>query len=243
VTPLTLASLLSLASLVAQSEALSSRVPWAEILGPLAPVALSPFFGMALLSGLSILISRGLLPDNVFLHNNPVLNNPTIFAVFLVLAVFTSLPRLTKVSKPLAAIADTLETYAGLVAILVVQWAARHAQADEAAEVVMAGFGSAAVLSVISTVNFLVIQTVRFVGELLVWVSPIPFVDALFEAANKIVCAGLIAIYAFSPWASFFLNVLLFLACAMLFRWSRRTAGRIRGTMREALGRLSRRRA
>ena len=63
-----------------------------EVLGPLAPVALSPFFGLACLSGISILCSNGLLPENEFLVGHEVLNNGYIFVSFLVLTVITSIP-------------------------------------------------------------------------------------------------------------------------------------------------------
>jgi len=46
-----------------------------EALGPLAPVAMSPFFGLACLSGTSILCEMGILPKNDFLQGNEVLNN------------------------------------------------------------------------------------------------------------------------------------------------------------------------
>lgn len=202
--------------------ALSERVPWAEILGPLAPVALSPFFGMACLSGVSMLVTRGVLPENAFLDAHPVLTHPAFFGVFLALAVFTSLPRLTKVSKPLALVCDTLETYAGLVAVVAVQLVRKLLEApDGDATVVAAGFAgipTELLLAGLSVANFIVIQTVRLFFELLVWISPIPLLDAIFEAANKLVCAGLVALYAFSPWAALAFNALLFLLCLALFR-------------------------
>jgi hypothetical protein len=45
------------------------------------------------LSGISLLTTRGLLPENSFLHGHPVLTHPAIFAAFLILAIATSLPR------------------------------------------------------------------------------------------------------------------------------------------------------
>ncbi len=226
---------------LARGQALAGHIPWAEVLGPLAPVALSPFFGLACLSGLSLLVSRGLLPENAFLRDNPVLANPWVFAALLGLALLTSLPRLTKISKPLAQACDFVESYAGLVAVLVVQWVAKQTAAEAPPEVVLAGVGAvthAALLSTVSVLNFVVIQTVRFVFEFLIWLSPIPLVDALFEALNKLVCAGLLALYAFSPWAAFFLNMLMFLICLCLFRWARRKLVGARAILRAGLARV-----
>jgi hypothetical protein len=233
---------------LAGADRVADAVPWSELLGPLAPVALSPFFGLACLSGLSLLVTRGVLPENAFLHGHPVLTHPAVFIAFLALALFTSLPRLTKVSKPLALLCDTMETYAGIVAVIVVQAVTRHLGAAEPDPVVLpAGLGTitwSALLAGLSLANILVIQTVRLFFELLVWISPLPLLDAAFEAMNKVVCAALLALYAFSPWAALLFNTLIFLVCLALFRRARRG---IRGLMerlrlagrwlRETLGR------
>jgi len=233
---------------LAGADRVADAVPWSELLGPLAPVALSPFFGLACLSGLSVLVTRGVLPENGFLHGHPVLTHPALFLVFAALALFTSLPRLTKVSKPLALLCDTLETYAGLVTVLAVQLVSRYGGGPEPDPVMLpAGLGTItwdALLAALSIANILVIQTVRLFFELLVWVSPVPLLDAAFEAMNKAVCAGLLVLYAFSPWAALLFNALLFLVCLALFRRARRG---IRGLMdrlqragrwlRETLGR------
>jgi len=222
---------------LATAHQVSDSVPWTEVLGPLAPVALSPFFGMALLSGLSLLVTRGVFPENALLHGHPVLTHPSVFVLFLALAVFTSLPRLTKVSKPLALLCDTMETYAGVVAVVVVQLVSRHAGASEPAEVVLpAGLGTItwdALLAALSIANILVLQTVRLFFELLVWISPLPLLDALFESMNKVVCAGLLALYAFSPWAALLINAMIFLVCLALLRRARRGIRSLMGRLRE----------
>ena len=208
----------------------------------MAPVVLSPFFGMACLSGVSILITRGVLPDNTLLHAHPVLTHPAFFAVFLALALFTSLPRLSKVSKPLALVCDTLETYAGLVAVIAVQLVKKLLESpDGGAPIAAAGFAgipTELLLAGLSVANFVVIQTVRLFFELLVWISPIPLLDAFFEAANKLVCAGLIALFAFSPWAAFAINLLIFLLCLALFRKAKKGIREIGSRMRAGLDRL-----
>lgn len=229
---------------LAAADKVAEAVPWSEVMGPLAPIALSPFFGMACLSGISLLTTRGVLPENTFLHAHPVLTHPWIFLAFLGLAVFTSLPRLTKVSKPLAQFCDFLETYAGVVAVLVVQVVARYGQTEPPPEVILpAGLGTvtlSTLLAALSVVNILVIQTVRFFFELLVWLSPVPLLDALFEAANKLCCAGLMLLYAYSPWLALFINILLFLICLALFRRARHVSRVVLGRMREASGRFLR---
>ncbi len=202
-----------------QSELLLDKVPVEDLMGPLAPVALSPFFGIACLSGASILVDQGYLPAHPLLAGNRALNRPSVFVAFLLLAIFTSLPRLTKVSKPVAQAADLLETYAGIVAVIVMFHLAAPAESGDTAAVYTAGVGSLTplLLAAAATVNILVIQTVRFFFEFLVFLSPIPFLDALFEGINKAVCLALVALYVASPALAFGLNILLFLLCLALF--------------------------
>ncbi len=230
---------------LAVADRVAEAIPWSEVMGPMSPIALSPFFGLACLSGISLLTTRGVLPDNGFLHGHPVLTHPSIFVALLVLAVFTSLPRLTKVSKPLAQFCDFLETYAGVVAVIVVQVVARYAQVEAPPDVILpAGLGTvtlSTLLAALSVVNILVIHAVRFFFELLVWLSPVPLLDAIFEATNKTFCAGLMLLYAFSPWLALVVNILLFLICLALFRRARKVTGVVLTRMREASGNLWRR--
>lgn len=65
--------------------------------------------------------------------------------------------------------------------------------------------------------NIIVINTIKLACEFFVWLIPIPFVDSIFEAANKIACVCLAMLYAYSPTVSALLNLVLFLACALIF--------------------------
>ena len=197
-----------------------------EALGPLAPVALSPFFGLACLSGASILCDWGWLPENAFLQGNEVLNNPLVFLLFAGLTVVTSVPKLVSVSKIFAEAADRIETYAGIISYGVILLAAREALPQEEVAV----FYSAGVISVTNNgllaiaaaVNIFVIATVRLFFELLVLISPVPTLDAIFELSNKAVAGVLMAIYLFNPWLAFVVNVVIFLLCLVIFRWVNR---------------------
>jgi hypothetical protein len=73
-----------------------------------------------------------------------------------------------------------------------------------------------------SAINIIVINTVKYFFELLVWISPIPALDAIFEATNKSFAAALVAIYAFNPYLAMMLNIILFLICLVIFNWARR---------------------
>lgn len=192
----------------------------AEWLGPLAPVALSPFFGVTLLSGLAISMDKGLVPENRLLARAAPLKSPALFTVFLLLSLLTSLPRLTKLSKPLVQALDFVETWSVVVVMLCIRAFAVRTETDQEVAVMTAGILSmttSGFLMVVGTINIVVIATVRFVTEVLVWLSPIPFVDALFETGNKGLCAGLMAVYAYHPVAALALNLAIFAGCALLY--------------------------
>ena len=103
-----------------------------EWLGPLAPVALSPFFGVMCLSGLS-LWGPDWITDNAVLGSAGPLGNEWLFGAFLLLTLLTSLPRLTKVSKPFAQAVDRLETYAVIVILLTIKFVMSMDQPGETA--------------------------------------------------------------------------------------------------------------
>lgn len=223
---------------IAAAQQLSERISTVEWLGPLAPVALSPFFGIACLSGLSLYGGEWVGGQNALLESS-VLRNPAVFWTFLVLTILTSIPRLTKVSKPLAQAVDQVEAYAGIITMLAVRflpglWAAEATPAEaqtafavgmESVVVVQAGLMSISLdvlLGLAAALNILVINAAKFFFEFLVWITPVPFLDACFEAANKFVCAALMGLYAFSPTAATVFNLLLVVASLFILRWAHR---------------------
>jgi hypothetical protein len=213
-----------------KGEQLSKKISSLEVLAPLAPVALSPFFGITCLSGTSILCSKGVLPENEFLMGNKALNNGLVFVVFLALSIVTSVPKLTAVSKGFAQAADQLETYAGIISYMAILYLAGAGTdtgtADGTQQVIYSAgifsFTKSTLLMIASAINIIVINTVKYFFELLVWISPIPALDAIFEAANKSFAAALVAIYAFNPYLAMVLNIIMFLICLVIFNWARR---------------------
>ena len=201
-----------------------NAIQTSEWLGPLAPIAISPFFGIACLAGLAQFAPESWLAGNQFLSENPVLHNPWVFGIFVGLTLLTSLPRLTKVSKPVAQALDQLETWGAVITLIVIRVAAAYqdGQEPQVAGVIQAGFFSFTMdglMILAAAINVFVINSVKFFFEVLVWLTPVPAIDAIFEAANKSVCAALIAIYAYSPLVATIINGLLFAVCALFFRW------------------------
>jgi hypothetical protein len=203
----------------------------AQNIGPLAPVALSPFFALTCLSGASLLADSGLplvdgLGRNAVLGKGSPLHSWPVFFGLLILTGITTLPKLTKVSKPLGQAIDQIEAHAGIIAVVAVQFLsgldAGGNGPEPAAIVLQAGVFSFSVdllIYAFSAINIFVVNTVKFFFEVLIWLSPFPAVDAAFEAANKAVAGALLAIYLWSPWVALFLNLLIFLICLVIFGW------------------------
>ncbi|MEM9643773.1 MAG: hypothetical protein AAF989_02170 [Planctomycetota bacterium] len=216
-----------IAATSAWANELTDQLNVADWLGPLAPVALSPFFGIALLSGLS-LHGPDWITDNALLGASGPLQSPTLFWIFVGLTALTSLPRLTKVSKPFAQAVDRLEAYSVVVILLVIKVVASM-EASSGAEVAemsapvfhlgIFSFTVDTLLALAMVVNVLVINSVKFFFEFLVWLTPVPFLDAVFEVCNKSLCAVLMAIYAYSPAVATVINLALLVVAAVMLRW------------------------
>ncbi len=217
-----------------RGEQLAQKLGVTEVLGPLAPIALSPFFALTFMSGASLLAETGMVPDaianNALLGAGSPLNNGMVFAGLLALTVLTTLPKLTKVTKPVAQVIDQVEAHSGIIAILAVQALSRMNLGDapqESASVtlIQAGFitfTTSTALMVFSAINIFVINTVKFFFEMMIFLSPFPTVDAIFEAANKAAAGALLAIYVWSPFAATVINLAIFGIALLLFAWVRR---------------------
>lgn len=225
------------------ADSLSEKVSTTEWLGPLAPVAISPFFGITCLAGMSQFGKGTVLEQNNFISTNPVLNNPTIFWVFLVLTLLTSLPRFTKVSKPMAQALDQVETYSGIITLLVIKvlgssLGGGDGEMIETAALVQFGifsFTSDLLLSIAAVINIIVINTIKFFFEVLILITPVPFLDAAFEAGKQATCVGLLAIYAFSPLVATIINLVIFVACLFAYRWIHRRVAYARSVLFDPL--------
>lgn len=197
----------------------------AEWLGPMAPVALSPFFGITCLSTLAMFGGDWIAKGNPLLGENSPMHNPAVFWTFFTLTILTSLPRLTKVSKPFAQAVDQLEAWSGIVTMLVMKFLLTNAGSDAEPAMVQAGvveFSSETLLMLAAVINIFVINAVKFFLEVLIWLTPIPMLDALFEFCNKTLCAALMALYAWSPAIATGLNLAMFAVALCVFGWMHR---------------------
>ena len=231
----------------AKIDNITSSIKASEWLGPLAPIAISPVFGITILAGISQF--GGSWVENSFISDNPVLSNPAVFWVFLCLTIMTSLPRFTKVSKPAAQAIDQLEAYAGIITIVLIRLVTSMGDSGSmdsvgaTAMVVEMGIftmGADVLLSLAAIVNIFVINTVKFFFEVMVWLIPFPMVDAALELTNKSLCAGLMAVYAWSPTVATIINLVIFISCLFAFRWINRRVQYMRSVLCDPIWNLIR---
>ncbi|MFN9720441.1 MAG: hypothetical protein ACK58L_17215, partial [Planctomycetota bacterium] len=160
---------------ITEVQQFGQSLSFAEWLGPMAPVALSPFFGITCLSALTLFGGDWIAKGNPLLGDNSPLHPPTVFWTFLALTILTSLPRLTKVSKPFAQALDQLEAWSGIITMLVMKFLLTKTSSNSAlAQAGLLEFSSETLLMLAAVVNIFVINTVRFFFEVLIWLTPIP---------------------------------------------------------------------
>lgn len=218
-------------SLLESSNSIAQQISAIEWLGPLAPIALSPFFGLACLSGIATYGPEWVQQRSAIFASSSPLNNPALFWSMVVLTIITSLPRLSKVSKPIALAAEKLETYA--VVIIVIAMRVFGSSQDGSMEAVtwsapiyltagIASFPTDIALAIASAVNILVINGVKLFCEFMIWLIPVPLVDAIVEASNKTLCVALICLYCWSPLVATILNLVLLTICGFAYFWTQR---------------------
>ena len=222
------------ATAVAAASGISRQVSTQEWLGPLSAIALSPFFGLACLSGIATYGPDSIQDRSALFGEASPLNNPILFWLMAVLTIATSLPRFTKVSKPLGLAIEKLEAYSTIIILISMKFLSGNALNSDSSialsegVVMTAGITSVPFdvgLSVATALNIIVVNTIKLAVEVLVWLIPFPTVDALLELGNKSICAALMALYAYSPWLATCLNMCILIVCGLLFfRVKRRLA-------------------
>ena len=200
-------------------------------LGPLAPIALSPFFGLACLSGVATFGPEWLQKQSSMFGGSSMLNNPLLFWTMISLTVVTSLPRLSKVSKPIALAAEKLETYSVIIIVIAMRvFNSSGMLGAESTAITGESFLSAGIatmpidmlIAIASAINILIINGVKLFFEFIVWLTPIPAIDAIVEAVNKSLCVALVGLYCWSPMLATALNLLILAACGCVFLWTQR---------------------
>lgn len=204
---------------------IASSVAATDWLGALSPVAISPFFGMACLSGIAQFGPQWVRDRSTLFEPGSPLANPYLFWIMVVLTIVTSLPRFSKVSKPIALLADRLESYSVIVILVCMRLFGgldNVAIPEVELPVQAAGITSLPldiVLAAFAWLNLIVVGTIKLFFEFLIWLTPIPALDAAFEAANKSISVMLTSLYCISPFAAAMLNIVILVLCSSVFFW------------------------
>ncbi|MCM2256022.1 MAG: hypothetical protein NDJ94_10160 [Vicinamibacteria bacterium] len=205
-----------------------------QVIGPLPAVASTPFFGLALLSGVGLVTDVGFVRDTRWSWLRSVRDNALVaearhystwprFLALAALALVGYFANSGKLQGLLGKGFRIFEDSSVLVGYTLLAIAAMPG-GDEGAKVASAGVsGGAGLLIPLATMLALAaMMTVRFAFDVLIWLSPFPFVDLLFETAKKLVTLGVLLLYATSPALSALLCVVVLVATGFVAGWALR---------------------
>lgn len=142
--------------------------------------------------------------------------HPVAFLPALAAGIGLTAGRSTLLSKPFAGLFGLGESLFGVLSALMMFWA------------VIAQPGGNPTLGwlalVLAPLGLTALITVRTASDVLTWLSPIPFLDAAFQALKLALTVGLFVLALYFPWAALALSTLLTLGAATGLRWSTRAA-------------------
>ena len=213
------------------AERISRIVAAQDWLGPVSAIALSPFFGLACLSGIATYGPSFLREHSSLLGITGPMNNPALFWSMAALAIITTLPRWTKFTKPISLAIEKLEAYSAIIILVVMRLTVDFSAASTGIAVLspgneihnpvlQAGFTTLPLdilLALAIALNMIVVNTIKLFIDVLIWITPFPAIDIVLDLIGKSLCALLLGIYAWSPWLALVLDLLIFIACAMVF--------------------------
>jgi hypothetical protein len=213
------------------AEQISKMVAAQEWLGPVSAIALSPFFGLACLSGIAT-YGPEWLHNSALLGSGSPLNSPALFWVMALLTIATSLPRWTKFSKPISLALEKVEAYSAVIILIAMRLtlSGNGALVEPVAwsnplDPVHAGIVTLPFeifMAIAMAINMIVVNTIKLLLDVLIWLIPIPAVDAALEIASKLTSATLLGFYAANPTLATIINLTIFAICGLLFFQARR---------------------
>jgi hypothetical protein len=226
-----------------------------QVFGPMPAIAGTPFLGMAVLSGAALFsdtdfvrnsdsaVLRG-FRDNALLAEARRYSTLPLFSALIGLSLLTWMANSGKirgaVGKLLRAAEDSsmLVTYA-LLAAVTFFGAGNAAPASKVALMGVWDMPANVVLPIGFTLALMVMMTVRYAFDVIIWLSPFPFVDFAFESLKKLLSLGFLALYFASPTAASVLGLMVLLPALFLYGWALRILSfAFRIVLRPVLARL-----
>lgn len=195
-----------------------------EHLGQLAPMAINPYLTLFITSVLS---KMGIHNDLV--ATNPLFGNYYVIIISFLLLLITSLPKFfSKLAAPIAITADYLNNKASVfITILIIALPSLiNKQVVEDPIVYKAGFLSISLstltLMAVSTYYLIVVMSVRLFLEILIFLTPVPFLDAVFEICKWVFTFTLVLLGVFFPKFSLIITVVSFIVSLFFFSRAKR---------------------
>lgn len=183
------------------------------------PLGISPLLSIAMFGSGAAL---GVWPVPHALH---FVSSPLVWIPIALLGLFFKFGRSFKVTKPFVKTAAHFVETPGGVAFITVSTAALSVGATSQATT-EAGFFGTGLLVFCAVSSLLAVIIFRSALDILIWLSPIPFVDMFFEIAKTVLSVVLVLLAIFAPTAALVLNAIILLATALLVRSTARLARR-----------------
>lgn len=214
-----------------------------EVFGPLPAIASTPFLGLAVLTGTALLVDEPMFAKSEWrliqqIRQNSLILQAKQFANWWLLGTFSLLAGLTwlvnsgkirgvfgkfvRIAEDIAVGllylrigADTLlpkdltASSSGLH--LSIMQASLFSDVDS----------STAILILAALISLVTMMLTRLALDVLIWLSPVPFIDLIFETCKVIFSLAFLAIYfLLSPLVAAILGILLLVPCFILLPWA-----------------------
>lgn len=214
-----------------------------EVFGPLPAIASTPFLGLAVLTGTALLVEEPVfakselrlvqqIRQNSLIVQAKQYANCWLFGTFAVLAGLTWLVNSGKIRGAFGKFVRIAEDIAvGLIYLMIGAEALtpNGLTASPSAlhlPIVQAGLfsdveSSTAILILAALISLVTMMLTRLALDVLIWLSPVPFIDLVFETCKVIFSLAFLAIYfLLSPLVAAILGLLLLVPCFVLLPWA-----------------------
>jgi hypothetical protein len=225
-----------------------------EVFGPLPIIASTPLLGLSVLIGAALLADQPTVVNlkwpvvrrlrrNALIAETRAYANGWLFGLLVVLALITGLANSGKLEGAIGKLARIIEDVGGGLAYLFVAGRAlgfTGGLPESATVASSTPFDSTAlVLTVTAAAALSAMIVVRFALDVIIWLNPVPFIDAIFEGCKAIFSLGLLAIYVINPLVAAIIGALLLVPCLLLLPWALRLLGFAHGiVLRPTLARI-----
>ena len=213
------------------------RSTFEALVGPVPAVATTPFFTLALLTGLSLVADVNPAPPGLAsiqrqLRQSPLIAQTRPYAtwwVFGTLCLLTVIVYLSNSGKLQGTIGKVLKVAEAAFVLVAYSALAGHAlmtaapSVSHAPTVLSAGvFGGASAVGygVILLLSLYTLVVTRLALDFAIWLSPFPLVDFAFESVKKIMSLVLLLVYFLSPGIALAISVMTILISALMLGWA-----------------------